>query len=144
MLTFDTIKGGLVSYIFGILAEILYNIIFYTKFGCLGLFFIFIIWIIYCDGKKHHGGLDGQKNIFYNLVGGLNLIYVMVNYTINEIKDKNGDFSIGLGIGAILYFFATYSGYIVSVLVISGISIMIYYLQIGIQKLDKLKGRQRN
>ena len=144
MLTFDTIKGGLVSYIFGILGEILYNIIFYTKFGCLGLFFIFIIWIIYCDGKKHHGGLDGQKNIFYNLVGGLNLIYVMVNYTINEIKDKNGDFSIGLGIGAILYFFATYSGYIVSVLVISGISVMIYYLQIGIQKLDEWTGKKRN
>ena len=143
MLTFDTIKGGLVSYIFGILAEILYNIIFYTKFGCLGLFFIFIIWIIYCDGKKHHG-LDGQKNILYNLVSGLNLINLMVNYTIIEIKDKNGDFSIGLGIGAILYFFATYSGYIVSVLVISGISVMIYYLQIGIQKLDEWTGKKRN
>ena len=143
MLTFDTIKGGLVSYIFGILSEILYNIIFYTKFGCLGLFFIFIIWIIYCDGKKHHG-LDGQKNILYNLVSGLNLINLMVNYTIIEIKDKNGDFSIGLGIGAILYFFATYSGYIVSVLVISGISVMIYYLQIGIQKLDEWTGKKRN
>ena len=143
MLTFDTIKGGLVSYIFGIIVEILYNIIFYTKFGCLGLFFIFIIWIIYCDGEKHHG-LDGQKNIFFNLVSGLNLINLLANYTINEIKDKNGNFSIGLGIGAILYFFATYSGYIVSVLVISGISVMIYYLQIGIQKLDELKAKKRN
>ena len=140
MSTFDTTKGGLVSYIFGILIEILYNIIFYTKFGCIGLVFMYIIWIIYFD-RKQHRGINVQDNLFYNLVIGLNL---MANYTINEITDGNRDFSIGLGIGAILYFFATYSGYIVSVLVISGISVMIYYLQIGIQKLDEWTGKKRN
>ena len=82
-----------------------------------------------------------QDNLFYNLVIGLNL---MANYSINEITDGNGDFSIGLGIGAILYLLATYSGYIVSVLVISGIVIIVYYLQIGIQKLDELKAKKRN
>ena len=99
MSTFDTTKGGLVSYIFGILIEILYNIIFYTKFGCIGLVFMYIIWIIYFD-RKQHRGINVQDNLFYNLVIGLNL---MANYTINEITDGNRDFSIGLGIGAILY-----------------------------------------
>ena len=141
MLTSDAVKGGLVSYIFGILIEILYNIIFYTKFGCLGLFFMFIIWIIYFDNKNHlHRGFDVQDNLFYNLVIGLNL---MANYSINEITDGNGDFSIGLAIGAILYLLATYSGYIVSVLVISGIVLIVYYLQIGIQKLDAWLGIKR-
>ena len=48
----------------------------------------------------------------------------MANYSINEIADGNRDFSIGLGIGEILYLLATYSGYIVGVLVISGLELL--------------------
>ena len=139
MSTSDTIKGGLISYIFGIVVEILYNIIFFTKFGSIGLFVIFILWLIYFD--KHNRGLVERENLFFNL--GISLIQ-MAKYARSEIKSGNEDFAIGIGIGGFLYLLATYSGYFVSILVISAVGISFYYMQLGIEKLDAWLGVKRN
>ena len=139
MSTTDTIKGGLISYIFGIVVEILYNIIFFTKFGSIGLFVTFILWLIYFD--KHNRGLVERENLFFNL--GISLIQ-MAKYARSEIKFGNEDFAIGIGIGGFLYLLATYSGYFVSILVISGVGISFYYMQLGIEKLDAWLGVKRN
>ena len=139
MSTSDTLKGGLICYIFGIVVEILYSIIFFAKFGSIGLFVMFILWLIYFD--KHNRGLVDRENLFFNL--GISMIQ-MAKYARGEIKFGNEDFTIGIGFGGFLYLLATYSGYFVSILVISGIGILFYYMQVGIEKLDAWLGVKRN
>ena len=67
----------------------------------------------------------------------------MAKYARSEIKFGNEDFAVGIGIGGFLYLLATYSGYFVSILVISGIGISLYYMQVGIEKLDAWLGVKR-